>query len=224
MRCNLKYLSRALLALSPFAFSMAEEEDPGDIFPELIDIVIHSSVPGYDDSKMTDDVLDFLTAVYSDHSYNETGAWVKAQKGFLYQAPKGDLPLYDNLDFRIPSLGRITSGFGFRPKFGRMHKGIDIALNEGDTVRSALPGIVTGIGFDPDGYGNYMVVSHSNDLQTLYGHLHSVVAGLGDIVKAGEAIALGGKTGNSTGPHLHFETRRKGEPFDPSLSFGIAKQ
>ena len=172
----------------------------------------------YDDD-FAGDVLAFLTSVYSEHGFEETGSWVKPEKNFDYFPYKGDLPEYTTDDFRFPIHGRITSVYGFRPVYRKEHHGIDLSLHIGDTVSAALPGIVTGIGFDPRGYGHYVIISHAGDIQTLYGHLLSVTAELGTMVKAGDPIALGGKTGNSTGPHLHFETRLKGVPFDPASWF-----
>ncbi len=113
-----------------------------------------------------------------------------------------------------PCVGRITSRFGYRPQFGRMHLGTDIAVNPGDTIRAAVDGIVTRVANDPRGYGLFICLQHGNGLQTRYGHLSGFLVSQGMRVSAGDAIGLGGNTGNSTGPHLHFETRINGQPVD----------
>lgn len=121
--------------------------------------------------------------------------------------------------FRLPVRGRVTSGYGYRPQFGRMHRGIDLALNTGDTVRSSYDGRVVLISNDPDGYGRYVKVKHSNGMETLYAHLSEPLVVSGQQVRAGQPLGLGGATGNATGPHLHFETRLNGTAVDPSAYF-----
>lgn len=117
--------------------------------------------------------------------------------------------------FCMPVHGFLSSRYGWRGK--RPHRGIDIPLKVGDSVRSAFDGIVrvaegssrTG------GYGNLIVVRHPNGLETYYGHLSQILVKENEVVSAGEVIGLGGSTGRSTGPHLHFETRYMGKAFDP---------
>ena len=117
--------------------------------------------------------------------------------------------------FCMPVHGTLSSRYGWRGK--RPHRGIDIPLKIGDSVRSAFDGIVrvaegssrTG------GYGNLVVVRHPNGLETYYGHLSQILVTENEVVSAGEVIGLGGSTGRSTGPHLHFETRYMGKAFDP---------
>ena len=123
----------------------------------------------------------------------------------------------------LPVNGYVTSGFGYRPSFGRMHKGIDLHLQVGDTVRSALDGVVSRVSVDPHGYGLFVVIQHGGELETRYGHLSNALVIPGEQVFAGEAIGLGGNSGNSTGPHLHFETRQGGEAFDPTYMFNFAR-
>lgn len=117
--------------------------------------------------------------------------------------------------WQTPEWGRITSGFGYRAKFGRMHKGIDIAMNVGDTVRVPMSGVIKRTGYEPHGYGHYVVVSHDDGVETRYAHLSIPLVGEGERVHTGQPIALSGNTGNSTGPHLHFETRQAGVAIDP---------
>ncbi|MFY9153784.1 MAG: peptidoglycan DD-metalloendopeptidase family protein [Prolixibacteraceae bacterium] len=115
--------------------------------------------------------------------------------------------------FVMPVKGQILSKFG--PRHGRMHTGTDIRLNLGDTVRSAFDGRVR-LAKRFNGYGNLVLVRHSNGLETIYAHLSKICVKVNDSVKAGDLVGLGGRTGRATCNHLHFETRLFGEPFDVS--------
>lgn len=116
--------------------------------------------------------------------------------------------------FYAPTVGRVTSNFGWRRR--RMHKGTDIKVITGDTVRAAFDGRVRIRKFDRRGYGYYYVVRHSNGLETVYGHLSKQIVDADDYVRAGQALGLGGNTGRSTGSHLHFEMRFMGIALDPA--------
>ena len=111
-----------------------------------------------------------------------------------------------------PVSGPVTSGFGIR--WGRMHEGIDIAVAEGTPVRAAAAGTVIYAGW-MGGYGNLVVVDHGNGLSTAYAHKSSLGVGVGQSVAAGEVVSYSGNTGNSTGPHVHFEVRVNGAAVDP---------
>ncbi len=118
----------------------------------------------------------------------------------------------------------ITQGFGpspywFEPAyagFAHFHTGVDQALPEGTPVLAADDGIVILVGSGPYGYGNYVVLEHQGGLTTLYGHLNQALVKVGDAVTQSQPIGLEGSTGNSTGPHLHFELRIKNQPVDPT--------
>ena len=125
---------------------------------------------------------------------------------------------YDSFDFHSPSVGRLTSGYGWRNN--RPHYGVDIKLNTGDSVRSAFDGMVR-IARYSSTYGNVVVVRHDNGLETLYAHLSKRSVKEGDEVAVGDLIGLGGNTGRSYGSHLHFETRYLGEPINPKDVFTI---
>lgn len=112
---------------------------------------------------------------------------------------------------------RITSKFG--PRRRRMHRGIDLKVQVGDTIRAVCDGKVRIKKYEKRGYGYYLVLRHPNGLETVYGHLSKFLVEEEDIVKAGQAIALGGNTGRSTGSHLHLEARFFGEAIDPALLF-----
>ncbi|MGN1081190.1 MAG: M23 family metallopeptidase [Acutalibacteraceae bacterium] len=107
-----------------------------------------------------------------------------------------------------PCRGRISDYFGLRadPFTGKTsyHNGIDIAVPSGTSVRATLGGKVTISKYDAT-YGNYIVITHSDGIKSLYAHLGERRVSAGDTVSANDVIALSGNTGNSTGPHLHFE-------------------
>ena len=122
--------------------------------------------------------------------------------------------LVDSLkSYRFPYVGRITSRYGMRHR--RAHNGIDIALKVGDTICAAFDGRVRFSKATDTGYGTLVIIRHDNGLETYHGHLSARLVEEGDRVVAGQPIALGGNSGRSTGPHLHFETRYYGQSFDP---------
>ena len=124
------------------------------------------------------------------------------------------IPLaFDSCSFVAPFVGRKTSDFGARRY--RHHYGVDIKLLVGDPVLSAFEGVVRVSHYDRD-YGKVVVVRHPNGLETLYAHLSDLKVREGDWLEAGDIVGLGGSTGRSTGSHLHFEVRYKGEPINPN--------
>ncbi len=125
--------------------------------------------------------------------------------------------------FSMPTPSRaITSNFGYR--WGRAHKGIDVKVYVGDTIRAAFDGKVRVAKYDAGGYGYYIVIRHNNGLETIYGHLSRQLVKENQMVNAGDAIGLGGNTGRSTGSHLHFETRICGVAINPALMFDFREQ
>ena len=118
----------------------------------------------------------------------------------------------------------VTSHYGYRPQFGRTHKGIDLRAAVGDTVYSAFSGRVRLTRFERGGYGFYVIVRHENGLETVYGHLSRFLVKPDQYVKAGQPIALSGNTGRSTGPHLHFETRFMGYAINPEAIFDFGNR
>lgn len=129
------------------------------------------------------------------------------------------LKLKDSMDcsFHPPAIGDLTSGFGFRrwgkrPKF---HYGVDVRMEVGDPVYAIFDGIVRVAKRSSD-YGYVVLIRHYNGLETLYAHFDQLLAYPGKPVRSGEIIGLSGNTGRSTGPHLHFEVRFKGEKIDPN--------
>lgn len=114
--------------------------------------------------------------------------------------------------FSIPYKGMITSEFGWRRY--RPHYGTDIDLEIGDTVVSAFDGMIRIARGKVGGYGNVVIIRHSNGLETVYAHLSKILVEPGQTIKAGETIGLGGNTGRSYGAHLHFEMRYLGQALD----------
>ena len=123
----------------------------------------------------------------------------------------------DDCYFFPPCKGDITSGFGFR-RWGRrlkFHYGVDVRLYTGDPVYAAFDGVVRVSKLSTD-YGYVVLIRHYNGFETLYAHFSKLLVATGQTVRAGDIIGLGGSTGHSTGSHLHFEVRFKGEKIDPT--------
>lgn len=140
---------------------------------------------------------------------------------------EGDVPdnyVIDVTGYFMPVPGYVTSNYGYRKKFGRMHKGIDLKIQRNDTIYAAFDGKVRLTAYERKGYGNYIIIRHPNGLETVYGHLNKALVKPDQVVRAGEAIGLGGSTGRSTGPHLHFETRFMGYAINPAAIFDFANQ
>ena len=122
--------------------------------------------------------------------------------------------------FKCPNQTKVYSPFGVRHR--RRHQGVDLPLKTGDPVYAAFSGKVR-ISRYMRGYGNLVVLRHENGLETFYGHLSRREVEVDDWVEAGQVIGLGGSTGRSTGPHLHFETRFDGFAFDPQWMIDFEK-
>ena len=138
-------------------------------------------------------------------------------------APAG--PVKREIGFDMPVLHHpINSPFGARELAGegkvRQHKGVDIAAPMGTGVFATAEGVVLRTGYDAAGYGNFIELRHPNGMTSLYGHLSRVDVASGMTVSEGARIGLVGSTGYSTGPHLHFEVRRKGVQINPTRVLG----
>lgn len=116
----------------------------------------------------------------------------------------------------------FTSAFKYR--WGRLHGGVDLAVAEGTPVYAADNGkvIVADASGNGGGYGHYIILDHGNGMKTLYGHNSDLLVSVGDVVAQGDKIALSGNTGNSTGPHLHFEVQVNDEKVDPQMYLALA--
>ncbi len=132
----------------------------------------------------------------------------------------------DLKDFVSPiKFYKVNDPYGWRRRRRRMHHGIDLKLYTGEPVRAAFDGKVRVRRNQGRrrGYGKYYVIRHTNGLETVYGHLSKHIAKAGQIVKAGDVIGLGGNTGRSSGPHLHFEVRFCGISLNPQKLFDFAE-
>ena len=151
-----------------------------------------------------------------------TEGWNSKAVNPFKQSEVPDSKVIDVTGYFMPVPGRVTSNYGYRARFGRMHKGIDLAIRSNDTIHAAFDGKVRLTAYEARGYGNYVIIRHPNGLETVYGHLNKHLVKPDQTVKAGEPIGLGGSTGRSTGPHLHFETRFMGYAINPSAIFDFA--
>ena len=138
-----------------------------------------------------------------------------------YDLQLQDLPaqwsiwLVDSLDqYHCPYQGKVYHRGKFGPRRGRRHQGVDLPLKVGDPVYATFTGKVR-VSKYWGAFGNLVIIRHDNGIETFYAHLSKRYVEVGDWVNAGDVIGLGGSTGRSTGPHLHFETRYNGFAFDP---------
>lgn len=169
-------------------------------------------------------------AVERDMELNSLGSelynsWVTNKAHPYKREEVPDSFVIDLRGFCMPTPSRnVTSRFGYRPAFKRVHKGLDIKVYTGDTIVSAFDGKVRVVRYDEGGYGYYVVVRHPNGLETIYGHLSKQLVTTDQEVRAGQPIGLGGNTGRSFGSHLHFETRLAGEAINPEFLFDFPAQ
>lgn len=153
-----------------------------------------------------------------------TEGWNSKRVNPFKESEVPDSHIIDVTGYYMPCPGKVTSNYGYRARFGRMHKGIDLAIRSNDTIYAAYDGKVRLTNYEARGYGNYVILRHPNGLETVYGHLNKFLVKPDQVVKAGQPIALGGSTGRSTGPHLHFETRFMGYAINPSAIFDFTNQ
>jgi murein DD-endopeptidase MepM/ murein hydrolase activator NlpD len=162
------------------------------------------------DSIYTSDWKNAITFVYDSVEFNDLPEEIY-------------LPLINKDEkFFLTWYGKINSEYGKR--WGRQHHGLDVDLNIGDTVVAAFDGVVRYAQFNKSGFGNCVVIRHKNGLETIYGHLCKIDVIENQFVKSGQHIGLGGTSGHSTGPHLHFEMRYKDYSFDPQLLIDLSTQ
>lgn len=176
--------------------------------------------------KETQEYLDILLREEEEEPEIDiyTEGWDSQSVNPYKNAVVPDRQVIDVSQYCIPHEGRVTSRYGYRRRFRRMHKGIDIGLHRGDTIRAAFTGRVRLTRYERRGYGYYVVIRHTNGLETVYGHLSKFLVKPDQDVKVGDPIALGGNTGRSTGPHLHFETRFMGYAINPEAIFDFANK
>ncbi len=130
--------------------------------------------------------------------------------------PTGAMPA-----FRWPVRGRVIAGFGSKPN-GTQNDGINLAVPEGTPIKAADDGVVAYAGNELKGYGNLVLIRHSNGFVSAYAHASELMVKRGDTIKRGQVIAHAGQTGNVTSPQLHFEIRKGSTPVDPTQYLGGA--
>ncbi len=194
-----------------------------------------TSVSEVIDPKDTSELSDGTSDISSDIGDNSTSDVVSAQNELIEEYDeKIDGEVSGNItdiasvgsklvssqynSFLWPAYGTVTSKYGFRyhPISGDylMHNGLDIAADKGTEIIAVYDGVVQKSGYS-ESYGYYVLLKHSNNLETLYAHCSELNVETGDTVKRGETVALVGSTGRSTGPHLHFEVRVKNYRINP---------
>lgn len=169
--------------------------------------------------KGVDDCFTLFDSMSVDPYGYDTTAFKDSLEKFLCQSKYGnDAEWY----FPIIKKTYVTSPFGFRRY--KWHYGADLKLEVGDTLVAAFDGVVRVAKYNPRGYGYYVIIRHHNGLESLYGHMSRLDVKVGNILKAGDMIGLGGNTGRSTGSHLHFEIRYKGKAIDPAVFYDFENE
>lgn len=197
------------------ASSDSAKVDP--VFLSLVEAVSTVEKQNAEADPLNLSALDYLSSVYEESDYYASGDCAK-QKRKNIDASVYINGLPDELlnNFHVPVAGRITSPFGLREDGNRMHKGVDISLKKGDNVCAAFNGKVLRVGYERNGYGYFIILDHGDGFQSRYAHLQEPLVKPGDTITSGALIAYGGTSGNSTGPHLHFEIRHCKTPLDPT--------
>lgn len=223
---QIKKLSAAffLTAVGGFAAAAQNYQLPGQHRQQHGDLLANQE----NTAAQVDNTTKYLESLFSEEEEPEFDIYTEGWDSQHVNCYTGiEVPQTAEIDvskFCMPVPGYLTSPYGYRRRFRRMHKGVDLKVNIGDTVRAAFDGRVRITNFERRGYGYYVVLRHTNDLETVYGHLSKFLVEPDQYVKAGQPIALGGNTGRSTGPHLHFETRYMGYAINPSGIFDFANQ
>lgn len=153
---------------------------------------------------------------FQNNSFDEIAGFIKNKELLLAATPA--IQPVSNKD-----LNRIASGFGYRIdpvyKTVKKHEGLDFSAPQGTPIYATANGVVKVAGNLGNGYGNHVVIGHGYGYETLYGHMVRVKVRNGQSVKRGEIIGWVGSTGKSTGPHLHYEVHKNGNPIDPVYFF-----
>lgn len=217
----------ASIALGSWLSSNAQDYRlPASHAAEHRDLIAEQQTIG--DQIKVEDTEQFLDNLFKEEEEPEldiyTEGWDSQSVNCYKNAVVPQTRAIDVSNFAMPHPGYVTSPYGWRRRFRRMHKGIDLKVQTGDTIRAAFDGKVRLTKYQRRGYGYYVVIRHTNELETVYGHLSKFLVEPDQYVKAGDPIALGGNTGRSTGPHLHFETRFMGYAINPAAIFDFKNQ
>ena len=225
---NIKRVYFALTAMTLFALSIsAQNMQSASSYSKM-----HSNLLAKQ-SRVKDQIRVQEAQKYAADLYEEcepepdiyTEGWESNLVNCYKDANVPNSKVLDVRHYVMPIKGNyVTSHYGYRPQFGRSHKGVDLRSAIGDTVYSAFSGRVRLTRFERGGYGFYVIVRHENGLETVYGHLSRFLVKPDQYVKAGQPIALSGNTGRSTGPHLHFETRFMGYAINPEAIFDFGNR
>ena len=225
---NIKRFYVALMAMTLFALSIsAQNMQSASSFSKMHNDLLAKQ------NRVKDQIRVQEAQKYAADLYEEcepepdiyTEGWESNLVNCYKDANVPNTKVLDVRHYVMPIKGNyVTSHYGYRPQFGRTHKGIDLRAAVGDTVYSAFSGRVRLTRFERGGYGFYVIVRHENGLETVYGHLSRFLVKPDQYVKAGQPIALSGNTGRSTGPHLHFETRFMGYAINPEAIFDFANR
>ncbi len=225
-------LSRKLTLLGSLAFSMMLSVGafaqsyrlPGQHSEQHGNLIASQS----HNNLEVDNTTKYLESLFAEEEEPEFDIYTEGwESGFVNCYKNATVPqtaVIDVSHYAIPHPGYVTSPYGYRKRFRRMHKGIDLKANTGDTIRAAFDGKVRLTKYERKGYGYYVVLRHTNDLETVYGHLSKFLVEPDQYVRAGDPIALAGNTGRSFGSHLHFETRYMGYAINPAAIFDFANQ
>lgn len=211
----LKYVCAAtmcIVALGSFAQSRHVSKSHSRTHRDLM----AKQSTGKDNIKMGDNSFIQLMDEQEPEPDIYTEGWNSRSVNPFKESQVPDREVLNVRGYHTPHPGRVSSPYGYRARFGRMHKGVDISLKLNDTIYAAYDGKVRLTNYEPKGYGNYIILRHPNKLETVYGHLNKILVKPNQVVKAGQPIGLGGSTGRSTGPHLHFETRFMGYAINPA--------
>lgn len=196
--------------------SLSTRAQDADVEP----VAVHSPMEFVDTVALHDMLLNEANIIPSDDMYP---TWTNAVVHYNSALP--DSFMIDLRNFVMPTPStKVTDIFGYRPRRRRMHNGLDIKVQTGDTIYAAFDGKVRITNYQRRGYGHYVVVRHNNGIETLYAHLSKKLVDLNQNVKAGDPIGLGGNTGRSSGSHLHFETILMGKSIDPAAMFDFKNQ
>lgn len=196
-----------------------EEEEEDEESTEFDSVIVESNGPYWDFLRPRNFVFDTSNAPANQY-YNfwDTVVINPYKKDLKLMEDTIVLPLVtDGCGFHPPAIGDLSSTFGFR-RWGRrakFHFGVDVRMDVGDPVYAAFAGVVRIAKRSAD-YGYMVLIRHDNGLETLYAHFSQLLCYVGQNVNAGDIIGLAGSTGRSTGPHLHFEVRFKGEKINPN--------
>jgi murein DD-endopeptidase MepM/ murein hydrolase activator NlpD len=220
VREKLSKMGKALLLISSLLLSLFTLSVPARAqrnIPSVIDTVETDNGPVVLYKNFTWEYIDNEPVMMNpedDSTGIFTHEWINDQvfahpylrdsiKDTLVVLVSGDRP------FTLPVYGKLFRGFNY------VHKGLDIDLNRGDTVKAAFDGVVRYAKYNRGGFGNLVIVRHYNGLETYYAHLSKLKVSSNQIIKSGDLVGFGGSTGRSRAPHLHFELRYHDVPLDP---------